>query len=179
MRAPAQLATLSIHVHRLITPPQTPEDHWDYEHMSGLTRGLREAFQVALIHAGYRLVVGRREPRDLVATVQADWPHERAGVASLTLTAQGKVVDQLSAVIPIIGKPPRTTHLDEHAAVNLVHALNASAPVAEYARNRTAPAPVKIAQPPPSEPYFVPQIVEPPPASDAGAEPEDIYPFGF
>ena len=179
-RASPQLVALSIHVHRLITPPQTPEDHWDYKHMSGLTRGLREAFQVALIHAGYRVVVGRRDPRDLVATVQADWPHERAGVASLTITAKGKVVDQLSAVIPIIGKPPRTTHLDEHAAVNLVHALNSSAALAEYARTRAAPAPVQIAEPAPT-PYFVPQTVvppPPPPATEPGEE-EDIYPIGF
>lgn len=177
MRAPAEAATLSVYVHRLVTPPATPEDHWDYKHMPGLTRGLRQAFQVALTRAGYRVVVGRREPRDLVAMVQADWPKDRAGVASVTISAGARVIDQLSAEIPVVGKGSRLQHLEGHAAVSLVNALNRSPALVAYARERMAPPPpAQIAEPLDESIYEIPDPVPPPPpAGDAGV----VDPFGF
>ncbi|MBW2524343.1 MAG: hypothetical protein JRI23_09220 [Deltaproteobacteria bacterium] len=179
-RAPAELAQLSIHVHRLVSPPETPADHWDYQHMSGLTRGLRESFQVALTRAGYRVVVGRREPRDMVATIQADWPHDRPGVASLTVSSSGRVIDQLSAEIPVIGRPPRTSHLEEHAAVRLVHGLNGSAKVTAFARERAARRAAQIAATPAPPKLPAPLIPDPFPEleADAGVD-AATPPFGF
>src|SRR3954466_4260644 len=97
--APAspELAALTIHVQQLVSPPETPDDEYDYKHMSGFTTDLRTAFQVALVRAGYTVVVDRRGTRDLVAKIQATWPYDSAGVATLTLEADGKVIDQLSA----------------------------------------------------------------------------------
>lgn len=147
-QAPAELSKLLVHVHRLVTPPKTPEDEWDYHHMPGYTKGLRAAFQVQLTRAGYTVVLDRRAPRDIVATVQADWPYDHAGVATLKVTAGGRVIDQMSVEIPIIGKPPYTTYLDEHAAVGLVHALSSSEAVRAFAREGTVDRPLQIAQPP-------------------------------
>ena len=42
------------------SPPETPDDEYDYRHMSGHTTDLRSAFQVALVRAGYTVVVDRR-----------------------------------------------------------------------------------------------------------------------
>lgn len=188
-RAPAELAALAIHVHRLVSPPETPEDEWDYQHMSGLTRGLRQAFQLALTRAGYRVVVDRRDPRDLVATLHADWPHDRPGVATLKISARGQVVEQLSTEIPIVGEAPRTQHLEEHAAVSLVHALNASQAVRAFASHRAKLQPLQIAEPAPGVAAPAPASAEPgvaptrPPAAvpttapDAGAPRELLDPW--
>lgn len=146
--APAEVAALAIHVHRLVTPPETEADRWDYEHMSGLTRGLREAFQLALTRAGYRVVIGRHDPRDLVATIRADFPRDRPGVATLSLAADGRVVEQLSVEIPMVGDPPRTVHLEEHAAAMLVHGMSASPALRALAERFGAQEPLRMGAPP-------------------------------
>jgi hypothetical protein len=147
-RAPLELSSLRIHVHQLATPPETPEDEYDYKHMPGLTRELRDAFQAALVRAGYVVVVSRRDPRDLVATIQADWPLNGPGVASLTLAADGQVLDQLSAIVPVLGESPRKVELYEHGAAALVDALARSAQVSALARRIRERGEKKIAAPP-------------------------------
>jgi hypothetical protein len=147
--APQELASLRIHVHQLVTPPETPEDEYDYKHMPGLTRDLRDAFQVALVGAGYVVVVSRRDPRDLVARIQADWPLDGPGVASLTLLdAQGQVIDQLSAIVPVLGKFPHSAQLYDHGAGAMVTAMSRSTKVGALARWLRERGEKKVAAPP-------------------------------
>ena len=95
---------------------------------------------------------------------------------TLTLTAHGQVIDQLSVEIGIMGKAPYTTYLDEHAAVALVHAMSSSKAVAALARQRSVSGPLQIATPP-ETPERPPAVVTPPasaetasPATSASAE---------
>jgi hypothetical protein len=144
--APAELRGLAIHVHQLATPRENQQDEWDYHNMPGYTGELRDAFTVQLQAAGYTVIVARHMPADLVATIQAEWPPGRPGVATLVLTDRGEVVERLSVTIPIIGEDYRTEWLEGDAAVALVHAVSRSPKVAEYARRlreqpRTRPVP--------------------------------------
>lgn len=137
-QAPRELAALAIHVHQLASPPESAYDEFDYKHMSGLTGGLREAFQVALVRAGYTVIVDRRGERDVEAKIQATWPNDAPGVATLTLEADGKVIEQVSAVLPLLVGSPYGEHLEEHGAVALVEAMARSGKVAELSRWKAA-----------------------------------------
>lgn len=148
--APPEQRWLAIHVHQLVTPPETPDDQDEYHHMPGYTAMLRDAFSAMLQKAGYTVIVGRKSPRDLVAKVQATWPSNTPGVATLLLLdgSSGRTVQQLSALIPNKPHNGLSVYLEEHAAVELVNALSRSEEVASFAaqlRRRRTP---EIAAPP-------------------------------
>lgn len=146
-QAPRELAALAIHVHQLRSPPESAYDEYDYKHMSGLTNGLRDAFQVALVRAGYTVIVDRRGERDVEAKIQATWPNDAPGVATLTLEADGKVIEQVSAVLPLLAGSTYGEHLEEHGAVALVEAMARSAKVAELGRWKAQKKSPQIAAP--------------------------------
>lgn len=124
--APSALRSIAIHVHQLASPPESAQDEWDYHHMPGYTGELRRALVEQLQRAGYTVVVDRRQPHDAVAVVQATWPNDRAGTATLVISAREETVAILSAAIPFVGEPPRIEHLEGDAAVALVHAVSRS-----------------------------------------------------
>ena len=82
-----------------------------------------------------------------MAKIQATWPYDGAGVATLTLEADGKVIDQLSAVLPMVGAPPYVEHLEEHGAAALVEAMARSSRVQEMARWKAQPRTPQVAEP--------------------------------
>jgi hypothetical protein len=145
--APRELAALAIHVHQYMSPPESEYDKYDYNHMSGLTNGLRDAFQVALVRAGYTVIVDRRGERDVEAKIQATWPSDAPGVATLTLEADGKVIDQVSAVLPLLAGSTYGEHLEADGAVALVEAMGRSVKVAELARWKVQKKSPQIAGP--------------------------------
>lgn len=101
--APAHARGLTVHVHRLVEPPQTAEDEREYRTMPGLTTMLRHELQHALVRAGYTVIVDRAGRYDVVAKVTADWPLERKNaVATLVLLEAegGNVIDQASVIVP-------------------------------------------------------------------------------
>jgi hypothetical protein len=150
--APTTLRVLRIYVHQMATPAENAQDEWDYHHTPGYTTDLRDAFRLALTRAGYTTVVSRHAPSDLTALVEATWPSDRAGVATLTLTSGPEVVDQLSVEIPVLGTTPYMVHLEDHAAVSLVRLLNRSKAVADMARGPRQAQPLQVASPgPPPE----------------------------
>lgn len=124
--APPLLHGIAIHVHQHVTPPQTEQDRWDYHNMPGLTGELRRAVVIQLQRAGYTVVVDRHQPHDAVALIQADWPYEREGTATLVLNRGDERIATFSAPIPFIGEPPRIEHLEADAAVSLVDAITRS-----------------------------------------------------
>jgi hypothetical protein len=147
--APRDVAKLTVHVHALVAPPETPQDEWEYHHMSGLTGQLRSAFQSELQAAGYTVIVDRHREADLVATIDADWPVEQPGVATLTLTDGGRTVERLSTAIRLLGTPPETRYLKNEAAQALVRAMSRSEKVAAFAKDRPSRATPQIAAPTP------------------------------
>lgn len=133
--APQGLKRVRVYVHQLQGAPQNAQDRWDYYNMPGFTAGLRQAFMSQLQLAGYTVVVDRNMPRDLTAVIQAVWPNDRPGVATMVLTANdGVVVDQLSASIPFLGEPPRIEFLEGDAAVALTDQLSRSVKIAIFAK---------------------------------------------
>lgn len=148
--APPEQSWLAVHVHQLVSPPETPEDQDEYKNMSGYTSILRTAFSGALQKAGYTVVVGRKNPRDLVAKIQATWPLDTHGVATLLLLdgSSGRPVQQLSALIPAEKHDSSTIYLEEHAAVELVNALSRSAEIAAFANRLKQARSLEIAAPP-------------------------------
>jgi hypothetical protein len=136
--APQELASVAIHVHQLVSPPTSEQDRWDYHHMPGLTGELRSAFTQQLEQAGYTVVVDRRIPHDVLALIQAEWPVERPGTASLVLTARGETIARFSESIPILGEPPRTEYLEADAAVSLVDAMSRSSELLRFSQRQAA-----------------------------------------
>lgn len=128
-----ELGALRVHVHRLVTPAETPQDEDEYHHMSGLTRQLRSAFEVVLARAGYTVVLRRHDPRDLVAQIVANWDNERSGVATLTLESGGRVIAQISGVVPRDTSRPYGDWYMEEGAASLVEAMTRSPAVTELA----------------------------------------------
>ena len=131
--APDGLKVMAIHVHQHKTPAETAQDEWDYHNMPGLTAELRRAVIMQLQRAGYTVVVDRMQPHDVVAVVQADWPNDHDGTATLVLENAGQPIATFSARIPIIGTPPRTEHLEATAAVYLVDKISGSQDVRAFA----------------------------------------------
>lgn len=128
--APPALQGIAIHVHQHVTPPETEQDRWDYHNMPGLTGGLRQAVVTQLQRAGYTVVVDRHQPHDAVALIQADWPYDRDGTATLVLSdGDGERIATFSARIPFLGEAPRIEHLEADAAVFLVDAISRSSDV--------------------------------------------------
>jgi hypothetical protein len=113
-----------------------------------MTRDLRDAFQAALVRAGYVVVINRRDPRDLVAKIQADWPMKRPGVATMTLTADGQVIDQVAVIVAVLGEFPREVRLYDHGAGALVDAMSRSGRVRALARQIRERGEKKVAAPP-------------------------------
>ncbi|MFO0555983.1 MAG: hypothetical protein U0271_46830 [Polyangiaceae bacterium] len=133
--APARLKRVRVYVHQLLGTPQNAQDRWDYYNMSGLTSELRKAFMSQLQLAGYTVIVDRNMPHDLTAVIQAVWPNDRPGVATMILTAaDGAVIEQLSASIPFVGEPPRIEFLEGDAAVQLVDEMSGSTKVSIFAQ---------------------------------------------
>jgi hypothetical protein len=147
-RAPATITTLAIHVFQNITPPQTPDDEWDYRHMPGYTASLRQEVQAQLQHAGFTVIVDRKTPADIVATIQSDMPHERTGVATMVLYRRGQMIDRISVPIAVWGASPRAVHMIAHASVQLVEALERSTAVAAVANEVAGKEVVKLVAPP-------------------------------
>jgi len=137
--APEALRSLVVYVHQMQHPPESDLDKWDYNHTPGLTEGLRNAFERQLTRAGYRAVVGRRGPHDLMAVVHANWPYDHPGVASLTLMAGNDAVEQLSVEIPLANDRKYDRFLEEHAAVALVEAMGRSSALVTFATGPRTP----------------------------------------
>jgi hypothetical protein len=129
-----ELGALRVHVHRLVTPAETPQDDDEYHHMSGLTHTLRSAFEVVLARAGYTVVLGRHDPRDVEAQIVASWDNERSGVATLTLEAGGRVIAQISGVVPRDTSREHGEWYMEEGAASLVEAMTRSPAVTALAR---------------------------------------------
>ena len=148
--APASLQGLAIHVHRLVTPAESAQDAWDYQHMPGYTSGLRAEVAAALQAAGYTVVIDRRQPHDAIAVVQGDF-REPSGVATLSLTdLEGRRLATVSAPILPDGE---YGYLQAHAAAELVDAL---AREAGHVTSRldAGRAPLTVARDAPSEPMI-------------------------
>lgn len=135
-RAPTELQGLAIHVHRLATPAQNEQDEWDYHNMPGYTRYLRGELVHQLQRAGYTVVVGRDQPRDCVAVVQATWPHDAPATATLVMhTTEGVPIATVSVEVPVMPDDYGVEHLEAHGAVELVHALSRSRELRAFARD--------------------------------------------
>ena len=142
--APRELRSIAIHVHELASPPKSAQDEWDYHNMPGYTAELRRALVAQLQRAGYTVVVDRRQPHDAVAVVQATWPDDGAGTATLVISRRDEPVVIVSAAIPFVGEPPRIEHLEGDAAVALVHAISRSAEMFALARALEARRPSSV-----------------------------------
>jgi hypothetical protein len=137
---------LRVHVYEHVHPPETPEDDYENHHTPGHTENLRHAFQVALVRAGYSVVLRRHEPCDLVAHIAAVWEDRTGAAATLKLTADDKVIEQFSDVVPKdLSKDYGEYYYDEGAA-RLVDRMSSSPNVAAFAHDVAAKTP-KIAAP--------------------------------
>jgi hypothetical protein len=146
LAAGPELRLLRVHVYQQIHPPETPEDDYEYHHTPGHTDHLRNAFQVALARAGYTVVLRRHEACDLVARIAAVWEDRTGAVATLKLTADDRVIEQFSAVVPKdLSKDYGDYYYDEGAA-RLVDRMSSSPNVGAFAHDVAAKTP-KIAAP--------------------------------
>jgi hypothetical protein len=142
---PAALSGISIHVHRLASPVENDDDRYDYSHMPGYTDGMRAALSTALAQAGYKVVLDRRTPADIVAVVYEElsspYPEDeprREGVATVALRDRfGNVLDRLSAPVPMVGQGYDSEALDDHAAAALIEAMGRSEPLLRFAAAKT------------------------------------------
>lgn len=143
-QAPGHLAALRIHVQNA-TQHAASEAKEDF---CANTIYLRGAVQRSLVRAGYRVVVSADEPNDLTARVNADWPWDKPGTATLSFVdTGGTTVDQISGLVIF----DENHNIDERSAVALVEAMKHSPRLAQFAREtgKPDPKPVAVTPPPP------------------------------
>jgi hypothetical protein len=129
---PSELGRLRIHVENANDLRAREAGESD---ATGYTLRVRGAFQSALERAGWVVVVSPGAPRDVGAWLHTDYQAGRSGVGgalvtSLTLTAPGGVVEQLSTVVAVDSH----AEIDETAVVHLAETVGRSERVARYAR---------------------------------------------